>query len=150
MKKKLKCLVMLLLVCGFCVAQQVVSSGGYSSKSEVSVDWIIGGSLCDIPLAEVSAPGVSTRELLIEAGVSVIVFPNPTRDFLNIEITPADTGRIVLEIFNVSGRKVLNKSVEHESIMEVDISDMSSGIYFLKVFNPGSDLPFWVEKIVKE
>ena len=48
MKKKIECVLVFLCCCGFCAAQQVVSSGGYAKQSEISVDWIIGGSLVDI------------------------------------------------------------------------------------------------------
>ena len=54
MKKKIGCFLFLLCCCGFCAAQQVVSSGGYAVKSDISVNWILGGSLSDIPAYDLS------------------------------------------------------------------------------------------------
>ena len=45
----------------------------------------------------------------MESEISLKVYPIPATDFINIEITPADTGRLILELYNNSGVKVLNK-----------------------------------------
>jgi len=49
MKEKVKCFLIFLCCCGFCSAQQVVSSGGYDVKSEISFNWVLGGNLSAIP-----------------------------------------------------------------------------------------------------
>jgi hypothetical protein len=147
MKKKIGCFLFLICCCGFCAAQQVVSSGGYAVKAEISVNWILGGSLSDIPAVDLSK---IHKEQLMESEISLKVYPIPATDFINIEITPADTGRLNLELYNNSGVKVLNKVVVYQPVMQVDVSDIPSGIYFLKVFQPSSkDQLFKVEKIIK-
>ena len=60
----------------------------------------------------------------------------PATDFINIEITPVDTGRLILELYNNSGVKVLNKVAVYQPVMQVNVSDIPSGIYFLKVIVP--------------
>jgi hypothetical protein len=150
MKKKIECFLVILCCCGVCRAQQVVSSGGYAMKSDVSVNWILGGSLSDISTISQSTLINLQREQLMESKISLKVYPIPATDFINIEITPVDTGRLILELYNNSGVKVLNKVAAYQSVLQVNISDIPSGIYYLKVFQPSSmDQLFGVEKIIK-
>jgi hypothetical protein len=150
MKKKTAFLLAILFSFGFCKAQQVVSSGGYDVKSEISVNWIIGGSLSDIPVQNVSSLNKNSTEHLNESEISMKVYPVPAIDFINIEITPVDTGRVILELYNISGVKVLNRTVVSQPVLQVNISDIPSGAYFLKVFLAQKELPFRVEKIIKK
>jgi len=150
MKKKIECFLVILCCCGVCRAQQVVSSGGYAMKSDVSVNWILGGSLSDISTISQSTLINLQREQLMESKISLKVYPIPATDFINIEITPVDTGRLILELYNNSGVKVLNKVAAYQPVLQVNISDIPSGIYYLKVFQPSSmDQLFGVEKIIK-
>jgi len=149
MKKKIKCFLILLCCCGFCAAQQIVSSGGYSVKSDISVNWILGGSLSDIPALDLSTLNELRKEQLRESTISLKVYPMPATDFINIEITPTDTGQLILELYNISGVKVLNKLAVNQPIMQVNISDIPSGIYLLKVLLPNNNQLFGVEKIIK-
>ncbi len=149
MNKKIDFFLILLFCCGFCAAQQVVSSGGYALKSEISVNWILGGSLSDIPTYDLSTLNKIHKEQWLESEISIKVYPSPATDFINIEITPVDTGRLVLELYNISGVKVLNKVAVNQPVMQVNISDIPSGIYLLKVLVPSNNQLFGVEKIIK-
>ncbi|MEI6050896.1 MAG: hypothetical protein WCS03_18560, partial [Bacteroidota bacterium] len=120
MKKKTGCFLLFLFCCSFCKAQQVVSSGGYDVKSEISVNWIIGGSLSDIPVNAVSNLNSLSEEQLTESALSLKVYPVPATDFINIEITPVDTGRLILELYNNSGVKVLNRTVASQPLLQVN------------------------------
>ena len=133
MKKKIVCFLFLICFCGFCVAQQVVSSGGYAVKSEISLDWILGGSLSDIPAYDISALNKLRKEQLMESEISLKVYPIPATDFINIEITPVDTGRLILELYNNIGSKILNKLVPYQPVMQVSITEIPAGIYYLKI-----------------
>jgi hypothetical protein len=149
MKKEIGCFLVILCYCGLCRAQQIVSSGGYVVKSDVSVNWILGGSLSDIPTFDLSTLNKLRTDQLMESEISLKVYPIPATDFINIEITPVDTGRVILELYNNSGVKVLNKITGYQSVMKVNIQDLPSGVYFLKVLLPQKDQQFKVEKIIK-
>jgi len=151
MKKKIKCLLILLYCCGLCAAQQVVSTGGYVVKSGISVNWILGGSLSDIPAFDIITLNRLQMEQLSGSEISLKVYPIPATDFIKIEITPADTGRLILELINNSGVKVLNSIVPYQPVLQVNVSDIPSGIYYLKVFQPSArNQQFRVEKIIKK
>lgn len=150
MKKKIVCFLIIFCCCVVCRAQQVVSTGGYVIKSEISVDWILGGSLSDIPTYDQSTLNKLRKEHLMESEISLKVYPTPASDFINIGITPTDTGRLILELYNNSGVKVLSKVVANQPILQVNINDISPGVYFLKVILPGKDQLLGVEKIIKK
>ena len=149
MKEKVKCLLIFLCCCSFSAAQQVVSSGGYTEKSELSFDWVLGGSLTAIPSQNPNASSAQQNEELDESGISLKVYPSPAIDFINIEITSAVDDRFILKIFDDSGVNILNHEFSNQSSLQVNISDIPCGIYFLKVFLPDQDDPLKVEKIVK-
>jgi hypothetical protein len=150
MKKEIGCFLVILCCCGVCRAQQVVSSGGYVVKPDVSVNWILGGSLSGISTNDQSILNNLQKDQLMESEISLKVYPNPATDFINIEITPVDTGRLILELYNNSGVKILNKTTIYQPVLQVNVSDFSSGIYYLKVLSPNKDQLFKVEKIIKK
>ena len=150
MKKEIGCFLVILCCCGLCRAQQVISTGGHTVKSEISVDWILGGSLSDIPANDINTLNRLRMDQLKESEISLKVYPTPATDFINIEITPVDTGRLILELYNSSGVKVLNKIAANQPVVQVNISDIPSGIYILKVVFPRKDQLFKVEKIIKK
>jgi len=150
MKKKIGYFLFLLCYCGFCSAQQVVSTGGYAVKSDVSINWILGGSLSDVPLVDLSSLNKIQKEQMMEYELSLKVYPNPATDFINIEIPLVDTGRVNLELYNSSGVKVLDKVMGYQPVLQININSIPSGIYFLKTFlSLSKDQLFKVEKIIK-
>jgi hypothetical protein len=150
MKMKIGYFLVILCCCDICQAQQVVSSGGSTVKSDVSVNWILGGSLSDIPIIDINSLNRFQKNQLIESEISLKVYPMPATDFINIEITPVDTGRLILEMYNNSGVKVFNKVTVYQPVLQVNISDIPSGIYLLKVFFRSNSQLFGVEKIIKK
>jgi hypothetical protein len=150
MKKEIGCFLVILCCCGLCRAQQVVSSGGYVVKSDVSVNWILGGSLSDISIINQSTLINLQREQLMESEISLKVYPIPATDFINIEITPVDTGQLILELYNNSGVKVLSKVTVYQPVIQVNVGDFLSGVYLLKVSSPNNIQLFGVQKIIKK
>ena len=151
MKKKIGSFLFFICCCGFCTAQQIVSSGGYAVRSEVTVNWILGGSLSDISAYDLRTINKIQTEQQMESETSYKVYPLPATDFINIEIPKVDTGRVNLELYNNSGVKVLNMTTGYQPVLEVNVSEIPSGIYYLKILMPASrDQLFKVEKIVKK
>ncbi len=149
MKKKICCFYVFLCCSGFCTAQQVVSSGGYAEESEVSVDWIIGGSLMDISGFDLGFFAGEQMKQLMESAFSLKVYPNPATELLNVEISPTDTCQILIELIDLQGKVLYNKTLKNEPVMQVDIKDFAEGSYYLKVTQVDNDQLFSVEKIIK-
>lgn len=80
---------------------------------------------------------------------SLEVFPNPTRDFIQIEITGIDntnTERPMLEVYNNGGKLV--RSIQLDSDLgRVDMTDMPSMLYHFMISYDGQGYPLRVMKI---
>ena len=64
-------------------------------------------------------------EKLISEDIIVSVYPNPSKDFVNIETTE---NRLSVNIYNTQGKIVLSSTEKR-----IDISNLPSSIYFIEV-----------------
>lgn len=78
--------------------------------------------------------GLSENELL-----NIAIYPNPAHDFIRVETCHGASVQCV-EIYNVSGQKVLSSTST-----EINIGELPEGVYFVAVF---TDNQKFVEKIV--
>ena len=77
---------------------------------------------------------------------SVTIYPNPVDSNLKIDLNELDSNnRIKIEILTIKGKKIFQKKL---SILDnsIDLSDLSSGIYFLKITVNNSSI---LKKVVK-
>ncbi|WP_309641430.1 T9SS type A sorting domain-containing protein [Flavobacterium sp.] len=61
----------------------------------------------------------------------IAIYPNPTRDFLNVSVIQ-EIDSVV--IYNALGQEVMAQSLNANEV-KIDVSDLQQGIYILKVFN---------------
>jgi len=61
--------------------------------------------------------------------IKFTLFPNPGTDIITIDYDGVED---VLEVYDQLGRKIRSVKIEGKS-MQIDISDMTSGIYILKI-----------------
>lgn len=93
-----------------------VEAGAYGCKSEYDTQVEIRESV-----------GVAEHE-----GFTYNVYPNPARDILNVE----GSASMGIEIYDIQGR--ILRSLQSEGSTAVDISDMSAGVYFIRLVTPGN------------
>ena len=77
-----------------------------------------------------SAAGITESNL----NAFVSVYPNPAQNILNIAI--GNTGKTIskMEIFDIQGKMIRNVDVKPlNSLTSIDIADLSTGIYILKL-----------------
>ena len=76
----------------------------------------------------------------------VVLFPNPTNRFLEIQLTGAFNNLMTMEIFDTQGRSVHKiQTLEHN--LSIDLNAFQSGIYTLKISH---DTNYMVKKFIKE
>jgi hypothetical protein len=140
--------IFILITCGgsFCNSQQVASSGGYSMESGVSVDWILGGNFSEIPADVVK---VDQKDAYTDSEISCKIYPTLASLYFNIEITPSDSMQFILELYDISGTRILSSSFINQPVQQFDIADLPSGTYILKIWFPGKDQLLQIEKIIK-
>lgn len=63
---------------------------------------------------------------------SVLVYPNPAKDVVNVNITGADARGTIGSLFNMAGQIVLSKTLQNGS-NQLDVSRLAPGVYQLKL-----------------
>jgi len=75
------------------------------------------------------------------------IYPNPANDFLQIMINKNDPNSYSIGIIDITGKEIISQSVSKETI---DISSLTSGMYFVKLLNSKTGKLVGTEKFVKE
>ncbi|WP_055442650.1 M28 family peptidase [Lacinutrix himadriensis] len=95
---------------------------------------------------EKSAP-ITVTSLGIETFMDsdILLYPNPVKTNLMVEI-PAISDAVVLELYDITGKKILDKTSSGTKTV-LDVSALSSGVYFLKI---RTNNKYKISKIVKD
>jgi hypothetical protein len=86
---------------------------------------------------------LSTENLDMNA--SILIYPNPTDYFVNIDLSKLPTESYKLELFDISSKLILQKN-SSQSMEQIDMSAFPGGTYILSVKGKNSLANF---KIVK-
>ena len=90
-----------------------------------------------------TALGVNEKTVPSE---SITVYPNPSSTSITISIPTTPTKNTFLTIFNINGQQLIQRQIT-EPIINVDVSGLVSGVYFVKLSN---DKTMQVGKFVKQ
>lgn len=75
----------------------------------------------------------------------VNIYPNPSKGIVNIDVESTSIEILEVSIFDIQGREIIKKI---NNLKAIDISKVSSGVYFLKV--KSSNNTSIIKKILKE
>jgi len=70
-------------------------------------------------------------EELENAGISV--YPNPTNSVVNISFKDKISEQVKVELFNVTGQKILVRELNDVSNLQISVEHLPSGVYFINV-----------------
>lgn len=76
------------------------------------------------------------------------IYPNPTSDLINIELSNIIHSDIELALYDITGRKIIARKSTNSQKYVMDISKLSSGIYLLNVLTDAVNIKS--VKIIKE
>jgi|AntAceMinimDraft_16_1070373.scaffolds.fasta_scaffold09600_1 PKD repeat protein len=68
--------------------------------------------------------------------VTIKLYPNPAQNILNLEIENNTKEQVLIEIISLAGKIVYSeyfKDIQNKTIKQIDITDKTKGIYFVKV-----------------
>jgi len=148
--------IFLLFIAGNSTAQKVVATnGGTATVNGYEISWTIGE-----PITETVTDGTTTLtqgfqqskltvtaiDELLETGIEIKVYPNPTQDFVTIHFTKTMERPSYL-LFDLSGRLLEQKNIESTDA-KVNMIGYAEGAYILKLIHRGSQ-PLQTFKIVK-
>lgn len=71
---------------------------------------------------------LATDDFLAETDITV--YPNPTSDILQV----AGNSISRIQVYSVTGQELVNSEYTNENSVQLNVSDYSKGVYFLKVF----------------
>ncbi len=78
-------------------------------------------------------PSISTSINKYKTTINFKLFPNPAQSILTVEMSKQSSSSS-LEIYNLLGKKVKDNAI-NQFRTTVDLSDLESGVYFVKVIN---------------
>jgi len=123
--------------------QQAVSSGGGGfSNEDVSLNWTIGESVIQTFSADgivltqgfqQSSYTITQIELNTSFNLIFNVYPNPTSQYVNIEVI-GDLSDLEGTLYDLSGRIIVQKRFE-ENRLRFDLVDCSASTYMIIVKN---------------
>jgi len=71
---------------------------------------------------------LSIKKSILENAIAI--YPNPTKDYINIDINSNNVNLIKVSIIDNQGKEVIKKV---NNLKTIDISKLASGIYFIKL-----------------
>ncbi|MFT6002575.1 MAG: hypothetical protein ACI95T_001338, partial [Flavobacteriales bacterium] len=74
------------------------------------------------------------------------VYPNPFSDIINVDFKTNKTDGLI-KLFGISGRKILEKKINQDKSININLSKLPSGVYIVSLETNG-EMRF--AKIVKE
>ncbi len=63
----------------------------------------------------------------------VVLYPNPTRDFITISFAPEENSDVLIDVIDLNGRTVLSEVHKGASPFSLNTSSLSSGTYLVKI-----------------
>ena len=88
------------------------------------------------PALVITNSSLSTKNIT-ENKLSGVIYPNPAKDILNIEVPNNDAKEVLIEIYSLQGQILLKHIVENNETQRVDISSLPSGNYIVCIKNGG-------------
>ncbi len=79
-------------------------------------------------------------------GINIKFYPNPTKGNLKIQVSGIRDNKVLMEIYNIQGKKILNSQILND-VETADLSKYPSGMYVLKIII-GRNTSEW--KIIKD
>ncbi len=159
MKKQTYYLIVIFLFSlgGIQAQESILSSGGDATGSGGTSSYSVGqivyttsigsnGSMAQGVQQPFEISAVLGIDDLLGINLSLMAYPNPTTDFLNLTITDMDYKNLSYQLFDLNGRLLAHKKLENNS-SKITMKQLPGAIYYLKII---SNLkPVKIFKIIK-
>jgi len=160
--KKQKSFFLILFLCGFCLtlthAQANLSTiGGEVSGSGGSVSYSIGqvvyttitgtnGSVAQGVQQPYEISVLTGLEEAIGINLSLLAYPNPTTDYLTLEVKEFELSNLHFQLYDMNG-KLLQSEIISANQTNIVVSNLAPASYFLKVIQGNKEVKTF--KIIK-
>ena len=90
----------------------------------------------EIEVVRCKESNVTNIESSFNSNAQVKVYPNPTSQALTLELLdPSKTNIYRFELFSITGKSIITSGFSDNMIKTIDISYLSSGLYYIKIFD---------------
>jgi hypothetical protein len=103
----------------------------YATSANINSKWILEDQT------------LSTEQQIIRNGFEF--YPNPVENILYIHTSTSKINKV--EVFNVEGKKIITKQFKNNYKINLDVSVLDKGIYFVRVYNTKT---IFTEKFIKQ
>jgi hypothetical protein len=119
--------------------EAVVSGGGYHLSESISISWTMGELVSETLITgnfiltqgfQQSILTVVSVQEMDGVAFEIDAYPNPTKDFLYINIKNPLFGSVTYGLYDLSGRLLSGEKIESQ-IHEFSFTAYESGVYFL-------------------
>ena len=116
---------------------EIMDMINYDTEACVTSD--AGGNACARGLERgtiVDSQSTTSAEDPFDTDMEVLVFPNPTEDFLNIRILNDKVADATVRLFTIDGKEVMNRQLTLSSNVETlsfKVAELATGMYLVKV-----------------
>jgi len=123
--------------------QVLAVQGGFSQSPDMSLSWTLGENFTETINADdlILTQGFQQSfyklkeiNLTDTESFNIKVYPNPTRDILNLDVLD-EKYPYAVEIIDATGQ-LLYKAVRSQAHSQLDLSGYASGEYFIRISNP--------------
>ncbi len=126
----------------FNISMMNVPAGTYTITTRALLDRVITNTITTQNFIVAGCSAVGIEDI---ASNNFEVFPNPTRDFLNIK---SSTSNFEVKLMDIKGSIIENiQLIDKGDLTSINLSALNSGIYFLEF---KSDNEVIVKKIIKQ
>ena len=121
------------------------NSGDFVSKCNITSDGklIVTGTLFDEPnsilnhiMAKYHLEEVLSSSTFSNYNAKITFYPNPTKDFLNINFPEGLLNNREYVIYDLNGKTVLKNKLKEDN--KIDVTNLNNGIYFINIANQNS------------
>lgn len=135
-------------VLNFSIAQslspEVISTAGTSfSNSSSILEWTLGEPVTSTlsNSSTILSQGFHQPNLLVTTidnavtNYSLTLFPNPTVDFVQLQIQNLANEIILIDLFTIEGKLLQSQQINSSANLQIDMSNYHSGTYLLSLKN---------------
>jgi len=157
MKLTRLCLIVILITFTFSIKAQdnINSSGADITSDEGSISYSIGQTVYNTNTGtngSISEGVQQPYEISVVSGIeekditlSVSAYPNPTTDYLTLELIEFENTNF--QLININGKILQNEPIRN-SYTRINMSNLINGLYFVKVIQ--NEIEIKVFKIIKK
>jgi hypothetical protein len=110
---------------------------GYDDFTRGLINFATYDTTCTTLLTAYKKVQINTSVSQVEDASAILVYPNPANNLLTIEFLDKPNSAMVLQVFDLTGRLKLEASSNGLGFIQIDVSPLQNGVYWLKA-NEGS------------